>query len=53
MYDAPDSSIDMCASANGDLRDQLVNLLGTDIYPSKERHRESYQGVTFTVYEHL
>lgn len=43
----------MCASANGDLRDQLVNLLGTDIYPSKERHRESYQGVTFTVYEQL
>ena len=53
VYDAPDSSIDMCASANGDLRDQLVNLLGTDIYPSKERHRESYQGVTFTVYEQL
>lgn len=46
-------SIDMCASANRDLRDQLVNLLGTDIYPSKERHRESYQGVTFTVYEQL
>ena len=37
VYDAPDSSIDMCASANRDLRDQLVNLLGTDIYPSKER----------------
>lgn len=53
VYDAPDSSIDMCASANRDLRDQLVNLLGTDIYPSKERHRESYQGVTFTVYEQL
>lgn len=26
VYDAPDSSIDMCASANGDLRDQLIDI---------------------------
>ena len=41
------------SSARADLFEQLQGYLGSGTYSAKERHRESYQGTVFTVYEQL
>ena len=48
-----DSGVVACSSARADLVDQLQGYLGSGTYSAKERHRESYQGTVFTVYEQL